>query len=356
MRPSAANRERRFFGVAHKVRYSDEPHLISYVTAVRHAYSGAGRCEYELLTVLQISFGVNVWEAGARGSRAVAADLRGPRSGMMLAIAPDSAALTGSRPGESGNATARSAADRARLSVEFFGAAGAGKTTIAMALAANLRMQGLPVRLVQFGRASTRGVPLPPRGGLPVSAEWAKLAGGLRALVQGGRHDPTLRKLLALLPPGDRIREIRIRRYAADLGRAWRENQRTGEVLILDQGFSTLLCSMALLSDPIDRSALARGLALVPRADLLIHVDAPRAALEGRLQERVRRRRGFERLFGNEVGLWLRQLEVASVLAEVIAESGRAPVRVQSRDRADLDAAVQLIAREITALVGDMPE
>jgi hypothetical protein len=64
MRPSAANRERRFFGVAHKVRYSDEPHLISYVTAVRHAYSGAGRCEYELLTVLQISFGVNVWEAG----------------------------------------------------------------------------------------------------------------------------------------------------------------------------------------------------------------------------------------------------------------------------------------------------
>lgn len=275
---------------------------------------------------------------------------------MMLAIAPDSAALAENRPVESGNATARSAESHARLSVEFFGAAGAGKTTIALALAANLRMQALPVHLVQFGRASTPGVPPPPRGGLSVAAQLAKLAGGLRALVPGGRHDPTLRKLLAILPPGDRIREIRIRRYGADLGRAWRENQRADEVLILDQGFSTLLCSMALLSDPIDRSALARGLALVPRADLLIHVDAPRAALEGRLQERVRRRRGLERLFGNEVGIWLRQSEVASVLAEVIAESGRAPVRVQSGDRADLDAAVQLIVGEIVALIGGTSE
>jgi hypothetical protein len=239
--------------------------------------------------------------------------------------------------------------------VEFFGAAGAGKTTIALALSANLRMRGLPVRLIQYGRASAPGVLLQPRGGLPLSAQLAKLAGGLRALLPGGWRDPTFAKLLTILPPGDRVREIRIRRYAADLCRAWRENQRTGEVLILDQGFLTLLCSMALLSDPIDRSALARGLALVPRADLLIHVDAPRAALESRLQDRALRRRAIERLFGTEVGLWLRQAEIAAILAEMIAESGRAPVRVRSGDRADLDAAVQTIAEEIVSL-GYMPE
>ncbi len=117
-----------------------------------------------------------------------------------------------------------------------------------------------------------------------------------------------------------------------------------------------MLCSIALRSGPIDTSALARGLALVPRADLLIHVAAPRAALESRLQERVRHRRAFERLFGIEVGIWLRQAEIASTLAEMIAESGRAPVRVRSGDRADLDAAVQTIAGEIDSLRGDMPE
>jgi hypothetical protein len=117
-----------------------------------------------------------------------------------------------------------------------------------------------------------------------------------------------------------------------------------------------LLCSMALLSDPIDRSALARGLALVPRADLLIHVDAPRAALESRLQERVRRRRAFERLFGNEIGLWLRQAEIAAILAEMIAGRGPALVRVRSGDRSELDAAVHTIVREIDPLIGDMPK
>ena len=276
------------------------------------------------------------------------------RSDMMLAIPPRPAVPDGNGRAESERGTARSATGRACLRVEFFGAAGAGKTTIARALSADLEKRGLPVWLVQYGRVSGPGLPLQPRSGFP--AQLAKLAGGLRALIANGRLDPAFQELLTILPPGDLIREIRIRRYAADLFRAWHENQRPGEVLILDQGFLTLICSLALLSDPIDRSALARALALVPRADLLIHVDAPRAALESRLQERVRRRRVLERLVGNEVGLWLRQLEIASILAEIIAESGPAPVRVRSTSRAELDAAVQTIGEKIVSTWWDVQE
>ncbi len=273
---------------------------------------------------------------------------------MTVADSPRFAA--GDGPGNRSMAAARFDADPACVTVEFLGAAAAGKTTAALALSADLRGRGSPVRLVQFGRASPPGDLEPPSGGSPLSIQLMKIAGGLRALLPDGRRDPIVEELLAILPPGSRVRELRIRRYAADLCRAWRDNQRAGEVMILDQGFLTLLCSMALLSDPIDRSALARGLALVPRADLLIHVVAPRSVLESRLQERVRRRRAFERLFGNEVGLWLRQAEIAAVLAELLAEEGRVVMNVQSGNRADLDAAVQSIAGEIGSLIGDKSE
>ena len=270
---------------------------------------------------------------------------------MTLADLPDFSAAT-----ESGRATSRSTARGPCLRVEFFGAVAAGKTTAALALSAELRTRSLPVRLIQYGRASAPGVPELPRDEFPLSTQAMKLAGAFRTLLPGGGHDPTVGKLLTIFPPGDWLHSMRIRRYAADLCRDWRDGQRNGEVLVLDQGFLTLLCSMALRSTAVDRSALARGLALVPRADLLIHVDAPRVALESRLQGRARRRRGLERLFANGIGLSLRQAEIAAILAELVAERGRAPIRVQSGDQADLDAAVKTIAGEISWLMGDMAQ
>ena len=61
---------------------------------------------------------------------------------------------------------------------------------------------------------------------------------------------------------------------------------------------------------PIDRSALSRGLALIPRADLLVHVESPRPALEHRLQDRLSRRGVFERWYGNDLESWMRQAEL----------------------------------------------
>ncbi len=258
-------------------------------------------------------------------------------------------------PGAAGAARFRSAeSDRSCLTVEFFGPAGAGKTTVATALWAALRARGTPAQLVLDGHVVAASAHRRQRGALPLSAQLAKFAGGVRALFPDERVDPFVGQLLAILPPGDRIREMRIRRYAADLCQTWRENRRPGEVLILDQGFVTLLCSLALLAEPVDRSALSRGLAMVPPSDLLIHVEAARPTIEDRLQERVQRRRGFERLLGNKVSRWLRQAELASTLDGLIAERDGAVLRVRSENRADVDAAVETVMAEIGSRRGGL--
>src|SRR5947207_11739701 len=104
-------------------------------------------------------------------------------------------------------------------------------------------------------------------------------------------------------------------------------------VVIFDQGFLTALCSMALLARSIDRSVIARGLALIPRPNLLIRLDAPRETLEARLRARLGRQGAVERLFEFDLQTSRQQIETTSEVADMLQEQGGRMMHVSCLDR-----------------------
>lgn len=234
----------------------------------------------------------------------------------------------------------------APLVVEFFGAAGAGKSTLAKAVHQRLRLLGLPARLIANGGGAAGGA-------RAAAAAAGKLASALRALTGNQDASDPCARLMTLLPPGNLLRAMRIRRYAADLGRAWKSSGRPGEVMILDQGYITLVCSMALRMQQIDRSVLARALEMVPRADLLVHVGTPRQIVESRLQDRLRRRGLLERLYGHDIATWMRQAELSSVVDELLTGAGQPPVQVRSMNKSDATMAVETVVEEVRVCRGE---
>jgi hypothetical protein len=118
-------------------------------------------------------------------------------------------------------------------------------------------------------------------------------------------------------------------------------------IVIFDQGFVTALCSMALLARSVDRSAILRGLALTPRPNLLIRLDAPREALEARLRARLDRQSAVERLFEVDLQTSLRQIETSREVAHIVQEQGGSMMHVSSLDRRLLEKSVDRIVREV---------
>jgi thymidylate kinase len=117
-------------------------------------------------------------------------------------------------------------------------------------------------------------------------------------------------------------------------------------IVIFDQGFLTALCSMALLARSVDRSVIVRGLALIPRPNLLIRLDAPRETLEARLRARLGRQGALERLFEFDLQTNLQQIETTNEVAHVLQEQGGRMIHVNSLDRRLLEKAVDRIMRE----------
>ena len=103
---------------------------------------------------------------------------------------------------------------------------------------------------------------------------------------------------------------------------------------------------MALLSRSVDRSVIARGLALIPRPNLLIRLDAPRETLEARLRARLDRQGAVERLFEFDLQTNLQQIETTSDVARMLQEQGGRMMHVSSLDRRLLEKAVDRIVRE----------
>jgi hypothetical protein len=108
----------------------------------------------------------------------------------------------------------------------------------------------------------------------------------------------------------------------------------------------TALCSMALLTRSVDRSIMVRALALIPRPDLLIRLDAPRETLEARLRARLGRQGTLERLFEFDLQTNLQQIETTNDVAHMLHEQGGRMMHVSSLDRRLLENAVDRIVRE----------
>jgi thymidylate kinase len=241
--------------------------------------------------------------------------------------------------------------------IELFGPPAAGKTTLARALAAALEKNGFGVQLIVSSRPAERES-FQLEG--PRALSWyrtrlaaplgraAKLVSAAPVLLAGAQSDGLIASLMDLLPPRTLLWSIRWRRFLSLLSRSWRMASTSDQIVIFDQGFLTALCSMALLARSVDRSIIVRGLALIPRPDLLVRLDAPREILEARLHSRLGRQGAVERLFEFDLQTSLQQIETTNQVDDVLQQQGGHMMHVSSLDRRELEEAVDRIVREAT--------
>jgi thymidylate kinase len=239
--------------------------------------------------------------------------------------------------------------------IELFGPPAAGKTTLAHALATALEKNGFDVQLIASSRPAERGsIQVDSTRALswcrsalaaPLSRA-AKLVSAVPVLLAGARSDELSASLMDLMPPRSLLWSVRYRRFLSLLSRSWKMASTSDRIVIFDQGFLTALCSMALLARSVDRSVIVRGLALIPRPNLLIRLDAPRETLEARLRARLGRQGALERLFEFDLQTNLQQIETTNEVAHVLQEQGGRMIHVNSLDRRLLEKAVDRIMRE----------
>jgi thymidylate kinase len=235
--------------------------------------------------------------------------------------------------------------------IELFGPPAAGKTTLAHALAATLKKNGFDVQLMASSRPAER---VQVERNRPLSWCRTVLAAPLSratklftpALLAGARNDELTESLMDLLPARTLWWSVRYRRFLFLLSRSWKIASTSDQIVIFDQGFMTALCSMALLARSVDRSAMIRGLALIPRPNLLVRLDAPREILEARLRARLARQGTVERWLEFDLKTSLQQIETTSEVAHMLQQQGGHMMHVSSLDRCLLEKAVDRIVRE----------
>jgi thymidylate kinase len=238
--------------------------------------------------------------------------------------------------------------------IELFGPPAAGKTTLAYALATALEQKGFDVQLIVSSRpAERRAVRVDSTRVLsgrvsaltaPLSRA-AKLVSAAPVLLGAVPSDELTASLMELLPPRTILWSVRYRRFLSLLSRSWKLASTSDRIVIFDQGFVTALCSMALLARSVDRSVIVRGLALIPRPNLLVRLNAPRETLEARIRARLGGQGAIERLFEFDLQTSLKQIDTTSDVADMLQEQGARMMDVNSLDRRLLEKAVDRIVR-----------
>jgi thymidylate kinase len=243
--------------------------------------------------------------------------------------------------------------------IELFGPSGAGKTTLAYAVATALKENGCDVQLIESSRPAERpDVRRQPLEGFaryktrrladPLSRA-IKLVSAVPSVLSGARSNDIEAKLMQLLPPRNLFWSVRYRRYLCLLWRAWNMASASRDIVIFDQGFLSALCSLFLLTRPVDAKLLSLGLELIPRPSHIIRLDVPRPILEARLRERLRRQGALERLFELDLQTTLKQVEIVSELTNLLQERGWPITHVSCLDRYLLKKAVDEVVRAIAS-------
>lgn len=235
--------------------------------------------------------------------------------------------------------------------VEFFGPPGSGKTTFAHALSDRLRERGCSSAVVLSYQPGRKVSSLDPGG---VFAGSRRVGRAILEIVMIGlfaiarRRELTLvAKLMWVLPPRRAIWFMRLSQYILRLSRSWGRASDSERVVIFDQAFVQAVCSLALFNQAADENSLRRALDLVPRADVVIRLDAPSDLLRARLNERLRQEAVVERLFEADLRLNLEAIPIVEKIASLLGKSGQSITRVSSQDQSSLDQALGAIEEEI---------
>lgn len=249
--------------------------------------------------------------------------------------------------------------------IEFFGAPGAGKTTLASALAGRLRERGHMVEIISSlgyrpteHRSGRLDASLRHRVGttarrliLPM-VDMLSRAGQLFANSREAREATAI---LRILPPKNLIWLLRMYQYILRSICAWQRARLTADIVVFDQGFVQAVYSLALVSRTVDEELIARALSAIPESDLLIRLDAPREILASRLADRRSRQSKVERLLEFDLKTTLESVPIIDHLHELLLKRGRPVIRLDSLDQASLCDAVAKIGREVQARLDAEP-
>ena len=240
--------------------------------------------------------------------------------------------------------------------IELFGPPGAGKTTFAHALERQLREAGYFVETVFSNRPAERNAaPLARRSRNGISALFRRLTRPI-AEIATVMYDPADRdraamKLMELNPPAKVVWRIRLYQYLIRLSRSWARASKADHVVLFDQGYVQLVCSLIQLgSKEADEELLEKLLDAMPRSALLINLEAPRAILEQRLRERFQSQHPMERLLELDLKTNLDSVEVIAKLAEMLRKRGLHVVSVSSLDPASLFDGLATIQEKLDEL------
>jgi thymidylate kinase len=242
--------------------------------------------------------------------------------------------------------------------IELFGPPASGKSTLAKALVAALRENGISVRLNASSRPAESSTnnetsgPYTTQWSLPLAAPLKRAAKAMslvHLLMSGEIETEVGKTLLELLPPRSLISKVRLQRYLWLLHQSQTTSASFQGVTIIDQGYVTALCSLAVRTKFVDASSLACSLKVIPRPDLLICLNTPHEILQARLAKRLGRQNALERIFEQSSSENRKQIEMVDTVVRITRENYWRVMNASWLDRDGLKTSVDKIVQAVKA-------
>jgi len=241
--------------------------------------------------------------------------------------------------------------------VELFGPPAAGKTTLAHALAGRLQEQGHAVELILSYRPTESSVVCGTATGIHdatlvlrrLTRPVAEMLTTLGHPVSQSRAIRLAANLMCLLPPKNLMWFIRLSQYILRLSHSWQRASQASHIVLLDQAFVQVVCSLVLLGRKSDESLIIRALDCTPRSDVLIRIDAPYPTLEHRLHDRMHLQSRIERLFELDLKTNLESVHVVDRIDGLLRQRQIVPICATSIDQHSLHETTERIRMQIEA-------
>lgn len=237
--------------------------------------------------------------------------------------------------------------------IELFGPPGSGKTTFAYALSHRLRERGYASSVVLSYRPGDANSALDPGGIITAARRITRavfVTFSMTFLLFGDPSEFSLAiSLVRMLPPKSLIWRIRLGQYIARLSKCWSNHCNSEEIVIFDQAFVQAVCSLALFNQAADERSLERALAVTPKADVVIRLDAPREVLEARLHHRLRHEAMIERLFEAKLRTNLEAGPIVERVHDLLRKAGGTIACFSALDQPALREAIGTVEEEILA-------